>query len=167
VKRRALLSAVAAGSVAGCVSTSRVPPRVIGINGKRVTVDSCGQAVDRPCDNNDRINPARENWDAQKTLIGGVKAYYENGHVVIDGYITADSGSDSPDARISEVKVYDSKIFVSVHNIYNPIKVGPHPGVEVMSYKVRILNAKIYKKVKVVYYSEESQKKFSKNIHVE
>lgn len=166
MKRRALLSTVAAGSVAGCVSTSRVPPRVIGINSKRVTVDSCGQAIDRPCSANDRMELPSENWSVQEDLVGGIKAYYADGHVVVAGYITADSHSSHPDARISEVRVHNSTIFISVHNVHNPTKIGRHPGVESMVYRVRISNASNYTKVKVKYYSENNKKKLSEKIRI-
>jgi hypothetical protein len=160
VKRRELLSIATVGGISGCFS-SDPDSTVLGFEQPVETV-VCGDVVGTPCN---KELPS-ENWSVQEDLVGGIKAYYADGHVVVAGYITADSHSSHPDARVSEVRVHDSTIFISVRNVYNPIKIGSHPGVESMLYRVRISNVSKYTNVKVKYYSESNKKKLSEKIRI-
>jgi hypothetical protein len=117
VKRRALLSAVAAGSVAGCISTSRVPPRVVGINGNQVNVIICGKIIDRPCGSIDDVDKEIDypNHISKRTG-GSVSVYVEDNKLIVGGFIAGIGDPNCAGARVSRVVLANNTLSLSVKN---------------------------------------------------
>jgi hypothetical protein len=120
VKRRALLSAVAAGSVAGCLS-GQSPPQVVGLDSRQVDTAHCGEVLRRPCgfvagmsSSIDRPVQIREQFG------GAVTAYRKNGRLVVRGFSVGYGDPACGGGRVSKVELADKTLRVTFHNRLNP-----------------------------------------------
>jgi hypothetical protein len=163
VKRRALLSAVAAGGVAGCVSQSQVPPRVVGANGKHVDTVVCGEVIRSPCNSFDRVDPWEE--PSSNTFSDEEKVWIKkyNNRINIRGKISGIGDPRCRETRISEIRKKKKSLIIRVRNRESLNPAGCEENARNVQYLVSIhpkLSRKI-NKLTVIHFSDKNKKVFS------
>jgi hypothetical protein len=171
VKRRALLSAVAAGSVAGCASQSQVPPRVVGVNGRHVDTVVCGEVIRSPCNSFDRVDPWEE--PSSNTFSDKEKVWIEKykDSINIRGKIEGIGDPRCRETRISKIRKSKKSLMINVRNRESLNPAGCEENVRNVQYLVSLsprLSRKIYKITVNHYsnYSEKNKKVFSESKNI-
>lgn len=160
MKRRALLSVVAAGGVAGCISQSQVPPRVVGVNGRHVDTVVCGEVIGSPCDSFDRVDPWEE--PSSRTFSEEEKVWIEEykNSINIRGKIGGVGDPTCRETRISKIKKNKKSLIINVRNRESLNPAGCAENARNVQYLVSLsprLSRKIYE-VTVNHYSNYSRK---------
>ena len=167
MKRRRLLSAVAAGSVAGCVSTSQVPPRIVGIDSRHVDTYTCGEPIRKSCESTDQVDRLIDQpVQIQKNLAGGAIAYRDGEHLIVRGYITANDDPTCADGRISLVEREGNTISVTVRNRHLPLMTCAE-RVGRIDYRIVVYaTGDSIENVQITHYTHEQDVMLSDSIHL-
>ena len=162
MKRRALLSAAAAGGLAGCLSV-RTPPTVTGLN-QPVDVDTCSKELGRPCDRVGSVERLTEDeFQVQIRSAGGATAHLENERLVVRGYII---GNGDPNCRTNcdwTIELIDGVLWVSVQNRENLLSTGCTEDIGTINYRVALgpADTERVERVWIVLYSTEGEEMMS------
>ena len=168
MKRRALLSAVAAGGLAGCLS-GKSPPQVVGLDSRQVDTAHCGEVLHRPCGfvagMSSSINRPLQ---IEEEYGGAVTTYYKNDRLVVRGYSLGYGDPSCGDARVSKIELTDRELLVSVHNDLEPSLLGCEGGTGRIGYRVAVAPGdKPVESVRVVHYSYKNEITLSGAISLE
>lgn len=115
VKRRALLSTVAAGGLAGCVSV-RTPPTVVGLD-QTVEMSRCGKSIGRPCDSVRGIDRFIDRpIQIREAVGGGVAVYRTDDSLVVRGFVTGVEDVECRAAHVSRIELRGQTLAVVVRD---------------------------------------------------
>lgn len=159
MKRRALLSAVAAGSVAGCLS-GQSPPQVVGLDSRQVDTAHCGEVLHRPCGFVAGMSSSINRPVQIREQFGGaVTAYHKNDRLVVRGFSVGYGDPSCGGGRVSKVELVDKTLRVTFHNRLDP---SSFFGCEAVSGKIRYRVAvahgdKPIRCVNTTHYSHDNQ----------
>ncbi|MEZ3144365.1 hypothetical protein [Halobaculum sp. MBLA0143] len=166
MKRRALLSAVAAGGLAGCLSV-RKPPTVVGLN-QPVDVQTCGEVIRRPCAQvNSMERPVDRELQVQIQSAGGATAYLEDGRLVVRGYIPGSGDQNCRAKCVWTIELTDGVLWVLVRNSESPLPPGCIEYSKEINYRVAIgpEDTERVERVWIVHYSTEGEEMMSDIIY--
>ena len=166
MKRRALLSTVAAGGLAGCVSV-RTPPTVVGLS-QPVDVQTCGEVIGRPCARSDSMDRLVDReLQVRVQFAGGATAYLEDGRLVIRGYIVGIGDPSCRGGSVSRVELDDGVLSVTVRNSRNPLPTGCTDSLGAINYRVVVSegDTERVEETWVVHYSTEDEEMMSDIIY--
>ena len=158
MKRRALLSAVAAGGLAGCL-TGQPTPQTVGIDERRVDAARCGTVIGRPCGlatgvRNDIDRPIL----VRARLGGAVTVYRATDRLVVRGYILGNGDPNCREARVSTVELAGGTFSVSVHNDTDYAGRGCTDEAAAVHYRVAAgVGESAVDRVRVRHYSDEGE----------
>jgi hypothetical protein len=138
VKRRALLSAVAAGSVAGCLGTNQ-EPAILGFTGS-VEVTVCGKVIRNPCKSVDSVDVSADIPEQISSRGGehtGVRV--ENNQLRIEGDIPGVGDQWCRQTRVVLVELTQNrKIRVIVKNNWSEIASGCTENSRLVRYAITV-----------------------------
>jgi len=138
VKRRALLSSVAAGSVAGCLGTNQ-EPAILGFTGS-VEVTVCGKVIRNPCKSVDGIDVSADVPEQISSRGGehtGVRV--ENNQLRIEGDIPGVGDQWCRQTRVALVELTQNrKVRAIVRNDWSELSNGCTEDLKLVRYAITI-----------------------------
>lgn len=138
MKRRALLSAVAVGGVAGCLGTNQ-EPAILGFTGP-VNVSVCGKVIRNPCKSVDSIDVSADIPEQISSRGGGYTGVrVENNQLRIEGDIPGVGDQWCRQTRVALVELTQSKkLRVIVRNDWSDISNGCTENSRLVRYSIII-----------------------------
>ena len=140
VKRRALLSAVAAGGLAGCLS-SKQKPAILGF-AEPVRVIVCGDVVSQSCSEFEGVDFDTEAPEQLSSKLGGHAGVdRRDGKLRIEGDISGIGDPDCRQTRIPLVELRQGELHVVVRNDENESANGCTENARYVNYLVEVNRA--------------------------
>lgn len=166
MRRRALLSAVAAGGLAGCL-TGQPSPRVRGIDDRRVDTTHCGTLIGRPCGLAVGMrNSIDREIDIREQLGGVVTVYRATDRLVVRGQIVGIGDPSCREGGVSTVELSDGTLSVSVHD-ETDLSGGCEEDAGSVHYRVAVADEDgTIRRVRVTHYADDGDEILSGTVDV-
>ncbi|MEZ3144364.1 hypothetical protein [Halobaculum sp. MBLA0143] len=168
MKRRALLSAVAVGGLAGCL-TERRPATIVGIPRRRVEIVYCGEVIGRPCRSIDGIEyPSEVPSDVSGRLDGTSGAERREDRILIRGATTGIGDPDCRETRVSRIELRDDTLRVTIRNGIDLGPGGCEENASTVQYLVTVLTGGEHEieRVHVEHYSHRDEVQLSGTVSI-